>query len=933
MLALTHTFKKTFSFFLLLSALCFLIPTANAQEESSYFLNYVTTSDGEYNEQTPPLASFTAYLNNDRSRIITENSPRLDHSDDPNINTNGSFGVDVGLFQNPALQAGDNIYVSFSHTEYMERGILKDSVKFMPLFRPPKTLQLSEQDFPNPPQNIAISMNDDGTRTITWNGADNTTYTIYRRSAYDTLSDGSERKVYYRIAENIDGNSFTDSNNDTAEHFIYLLYAVDNEGVFSPHSDEIDERIRPLEGLNADVGSKNVTLSWNPANSDDEVAGYTIYRREEGELYGAPVAYSGTDTFYTDTRLLTNHSYYYKVTARKVFGEEVAVSPEKEVTTNSFDSDNMYYANLKMAIVIYQKTNRGIVSNQEVQEIKKTVDLARKFYWINSGLQLNIEVEYFPIKEMKVFPDPGDSWGSMMMTARDLDTLGVVNTQYDLIFRICPAISGYWSYGVQQLELPGPARKTGFSQIEWPLGTGVLYPGNSSGYIYPVIWLFVHEVQHAIDALYADNEHSEMYHGDNPQAFPVACGEQFDFQAKMFRTFEAYKELKPEWGDLYETKDLDRDRVPDNDPRVVLDETRFLSSPNKADTDADGLSDFLEAYDGTFFAADPNNADSDGDGIPDGEDIYPRYPVHPYIERFTPVIDGSIEDGWQMINDTVLYTTDKAGFSPVVYMNYDYENLYMAFYLHGPSDVEISFDFANDGWWWSAGNTMIKIDHNSQNIEYVRSLDASPEAREYSESIGGWIGGMWDNETAYTQHFGRKVVNKNDIRFAMQSEDNKYYIELAIPKNEYADLLLQDKDKIALNILYTDLYGKSGNRAETFDTYSFTTFTFGSPTDIDDNATTQLPEEFLLQQNYPNPFNPVTTITYAIPQESHVKLVVYDLLGREVATLINNQQNAGNHTIQWNGTNNSGNNVSSGIYIYKLETDSFNDAKKMILLR
>ena len=88
------------------------------------------------------------------------------------------------------------------------------------------------------------------------------------------------------------------------------------------------------------------------------------------------------------------------------------------------------------------------------------------------------------------------------------------------------------------------------------------------------------------------------------------------------------------------------------------------------------------------------------------------------------------------------------------------------------------------------------------------------------------------------------------------------------------------------------------------------------------------PLEFKLEQNYPNPFNPSTTIKYSIPQAAFVSLKVYDLLGREVASLINDEKPAGYYEVKWNGEN-----FASGIYFYKIEAGSFVETKKMILIK
>jgi hypothetical protein len=89
-----------------------------------------------------------------------------------------------------------------------------------------------------------------------------------------------------------------------------------------------------------------------------------------------------------------------------------------------------------------------------------------------------------------------------------------------------------------------------------------------------------------------------------------------------------------------------------------------------------------------------------------------------------------------------------------------------------------------------------------------------------------------------------------------------------------------------------------------------------------------IPTIFKLYDNYPNPFNPSTTIKYDIPKTSRVKIIIFDLLGREVEVLVNERKEPGSYDILWNATN-----YASGAYFYKLETESYTDIKKMILLK
>ena len=94
-----------------------------------------------------------------------------------------------------------------------------------------------------------------------------------------------------------------------------------------------------------------------------------------------------------------------------------------------------------------------------------------------------------------------------------------------------------------------------------------------------------------------------------------------------------------------------------------------------------------------------------------------------------------------------------------------------------------------------------------------------------------------------------------------------------------------------------------------------------------------MPTEFALHQNYPNPFNPVTTLRYDIPEDALVNITIYDMMGRQVKTLINDEQTAGHRSIQWNATNDKGAPVSAGLYLYTIQAGKFRQTKKMVLLK
>ena len=104
---------------------------------------------------------------------------------------------------------------------------------------------------------------------------------------------------------------------------------------------------------------------------------------------------------------------------------------------------------------------------------------------------------------------------------------------------------------------------------------------------------------------------------------------------------------------------------------------------------------------------------------------------------------------------------------------------------------------------------------------------------------------------------------------------------------------------------------------------------YGDSTNLTDvQESIQTVNDFQLFQNFPNPFNPSTTINYSVPKQSNVTIVIYDVLGRKISALVNEEKSIGNYTVEFNASF-----LSSGIYFYQMKVNDFVDTKKMILLR
>jgi hypothetical protein len=113
--------------------------------------------------------------------------------------------------------------------------------------------------------------------------------------------------------------------------------------------------------------------------------------------------------------------------------------------------------------------------------------------------------------------------------------------------------------------------------------------------------------------------------------------------------------------------------------------------------------------------------------------------------------------------------------------------------------------------------------------------------------------------------------------------------------------------------------------------YVITSFKDHIPSSLE--TTAFIPDKFSLDQNYPNPFNPTTKISFEIPYTAMISLKIYDILGQEVKTIIHGEFMPGKTTVIWNGDNNYGKSVSSGIYFYRLESSGISITKKLMLLR
>jgi hypothetical protein len=177
--------------------------------------------------------------------------------------------------------------------------------------------------------------------------------------------------------------------------------------------------------------------------------------------------------------------------------------------------------------------------------------------------------------------------------------------------------------------------------------------------------------------------------------------------------------------------------------------------------------------------------------------------------------------------------------------------------------------------------------------------------------------------------FTAKSSGTKNLEFMLQQSNSPYQIYLSgsVTLNSTVQTVTDSVDiSIDDNVRFNFVLGSPELETLWIDDISIME-TFTGTLDVDKNSDGSI-DEYWLAQNYPNPFNPTTSIEYRVGSMEYVTLKVYDLLGREVATLVNEEKTAGSYEIEFDASN-----LSSGIYFYKLQASNFSETKKMILIK
>jgi tetratricopeptide (TPR) repeat protein len=225
---------------------------------------------------------------------------------------------------------------------------------------------------------------------------------------------------------------------------------------------------------------------------------------------------------------------------------------------------------------------------------------------------------------------------------------------------------------------------------------------------------------------------------------------------------------------------------------------------------------------------------------------------------------------------------------------------------------------------------VIKNRYNIQNIrDYLENL--IPGNRPYKPIVLTLFSSILLGEDKYEQAMFllSKIINDYPgTYYAVNALFEELFAALNYANNrELAEQLLQELIALVLNDeeylirlqIAQNLFNESsfGNFAKTSSTNS-------------ENTEADLPKEYNLLGNYPNPFNPITTISYTLPYQSSVELIIYDIMGREVKTFTITSQTAGYQNIIWDGTNVNGNSVASGVYLYRIKIKSLENQNEFV---
>ena len=256
----------------------------------------------------------------------------------------------------------------------------------------------------------------------------------------------------------------------------------------------------------------------------------------------------------------------------------------------------------------------------------------------------------------------------------------------------------------------------------------------------------------------------------------------------------------------------------------------------------------------------------------------------------------------------------------------------------------LGIPFMNDGLWKSVdgGATYYLVDSTRSRGSYRSNIYFDPDSLHlyavnftyptgYNLLISDNVGESWNILLTDTSSLKLAIDNKISgliylsigSRIKASSDYGNTFIDFATLSRPVVGMY----KKPGTRLLY------AATKKEIYETLQGSIISIKSLPVVIEPGTQPVPEDFVLNQNYPNPFNSGTTIEFYLPQNSEIKIEIYNLLGQRVRTLWQGRQSMGQHQLRWDGKDDAGLAVSSGVYIYRLKTDYWQQTKKLVLIR
>jgi len=289
---------------------------------------------------------------------------------------------------------------------------------------------------------------------------------------------------------------------------------------------------------------------------------------------------------------------------------------------------------------------------------------------------------------------------------------------------------------------------------------------------------------------------------------------------------------------------------------------------------------------------------------------------------------------------------DLANYEQVDFDDPDF-NTHGGYYENGMYFLTITNDTCSgnqcDEFWWHYHRKMvIDVDNHinyggGETFHPVYMVYMAPNTNSGGNLLRTWDGVAWDDSpwnwnVAYTYadntwYYAELEKKDNHITLRLYDE-YKEILEETTPVSLDQIFAMDVPEYLYLGEPHTDDYEGDVR----IDEITLLYVDIGS--DVDEDVPGDvLPTQFTVSQNYPNPFNPVTTIRYRLPTRCYVKIDVYNALGRKVWSLVDREQPAGSYKVNWDGRSATGQLVSTGLYLYRFQTDDHVQTKKMLLLK